>query len=185
MLKGEKMCRLEFRILNITCSYLVAFKPSIWISSSALKRRLASCSVSEPRLAHRASISSLNMVLGAWNRAYSHVNRYVWDVNDIIQSNHCIQILSLTISNNKRTNFSLSPRYFEVSVLDDTLKNVVPHSVATALANIVLPVPANTRQLHKITTFCGYHSFGYAYPVVQPLRFPSMVGGYPWKIPAL
>lgn len=40
-----------------------------------------------------------------------------------------------------RTSFSLSPRYFEVNVDDETLKNVVPHSVATALANIVFPVP--------------------------------------------
>lgn len=52
----------------------------------------------------------------------------------------CI-ILGLTISKRILTNFSDSPRYFEVSVEDDTLKNVVPHSVATALASIVLPVP--------------------------------------------
>ena len=31
--------------------------------------------------------------------------------------------------------------YFEAKVEDETLKNVVPHSVATALASIVLPVP--------------------------------------------
>lgn len=48
---------------------------------------------------------------------------------------------SLTISNNRRTNFSDSPLYLDVSVEEDTLKKVVPHSVATALANIVLPVP--------------------------------------------
>lgn len=34
-----------------------------------------------------------------------------------------------------------SPRYLDASVEDDTLKKVVPHSVATALASIVLPVP--------------------------------------------
>lgn len=50
-------------------------------------------------------------------------------------------ITSLTISNNRRTNFSDSPLYFDVSVEDETLKNVVPHSVATALASMVLPVP--------------------------------------------
>lgn len=47
----------------------------------------------------------------------------------------------LTISNKSLTNISDSPRYFEVSVEDETLKNVVPHSVATAFANIVFPVP--------------------------------------------
>lgn len=52
------------------CSYLDAFRPSIWISSSALNRRLASCSVSVPRLAHSESISSMKIVLGAWWRAY-------------------------------------------------------------------------------------------------------------------
>lgn len=36
---------------------------------------------------------------------------------------------------------SLSPRHFEAKVAEDTLKNVVPHSVATALANSVFPVP--------------------------------------------
>jgi hypothetical protein len=47
----------------------------------------------------------------------------------------------LTISNSSRTNFSDSPRYLEVRVEEETLKNVVPHSVATALANMVFPVP--------------------------------------------
>lgn len=47
----------------------------------------------------------------------------------------------VTISKSSRTSFSDSPRYFEVSVDEDTLKNVVPHSVATAFANIVFPVP--------------------------------------------
>ena len=47
----------------------------------------------------------------------------------------------LTISNNSLTSFSDSPRYLEVRVEDETLKKVVPHSVATALANMVFPVP--------------------------------------------
>ncbi len=34
-----------------------------------------------------------------------------------------------------------SPRYLDASVEAVTLKNVVPHSVATAFASIVLPVP--------------------------------------------
>ena len=40
-----------------------------------------------------------------------------------------------------RTSFSLSPLHLLVSKLAVTLKKVVPHSVATDLANIVLPVP--------------------------------------------
>lgn len=46
-----------------------------------------------------------------------------------------------TISKSTRTSFSDSPLYLEVSVEEDTLKKVVPHSVATALANMVFPVP--------------------------------------------
>ena len=46
-----------------------------------------------------------------------------------------------TISNKRRTSFSDSPLYLDVRVEEDTLKNVVPHSVATAFASIVLPVP--------------------------------------------
>lgn len=43
----------------------------------------------------------------------------------------------LTISNRRRTSFSDS----EVRVEDETLKNVVLHSVATTLARSVFPVP--------------------------------------------
>lgn len=46
-----------------------------------------------------------------------------------------------TISNRILTSFSLSPRYLEVRVEEETLKKVVPHSVATALASSVFPVP--------------------------------------------
>ena len=48
---------------------------------------------------------------------------------------------SFTISKSSLTSFSDSPRYLEVSVEEETLKKVVPHSVATALASSVLPVP--------------------------------------------
>ena len=47
----------------------------------------------------------------------------------------------VTISKRSRTSFSDSPRYLEVRVEDDTLKKVVLHSVATALARRVFPVP--------------------------------------------
>ncbi len=50
-------------------------------------------------------------------------------------------LLGLTISKSSLTSFSDSPLYLEVSVEEDTLKKVVPHSVATALASMVLPVP--------------------------------------------
>jgi hypothetical protein len=36
---------------------------------------------------------------------------------------------------------SLSPRHFDANVAEETLKKVVPHSVATALAKRVFPVP--------------------------------------------
>jgi hypothetical protein len=36
---------------------------------------------------------------------------------------------------------SLSPRHLDASVAEDTLKNVVPHSVATALASMVCTRP--------------------------------------------
>jgi hypothetical protein len=60
------------------------------------------------------SISSKNTVAGAWY---------------------------LAISNKHRTNFSDSPRHFELSVEALTEKKVVWHSVATALASKVFPVP--------------------------------------------
>lgn len=80
--------------------------------TSALNLLEASCSDSSRPAEHNESISSMKIVEGAWN---------------------------LAISNKSRTSFSESPRYFEVRVDEDTLKKVVLHSVATALANIVLP----------------------------------------------
>merc|ERR1739836_51719 len=60
------------------------------------------------------------------------------------------------------TIFSESPRYFEVNEDEDTLKKEVLHSVATALANIVLPVPGGPtiktpfkgRRMPKIQVVC-------------------------------
>ena len=46
-----------------------------------------------------------------------------------------------TMSKSSRTSFSESPRYLEVRVEEETLKKVVLHSVATALASNVFPVP--------------------------------------------
>uniref|UniRef100_A0A0V0HG72 Putative ovule protein n=1 Tax=Solanum chacoense TaxID=4108 RepID=A0A0V0HG72_SOLCH len=44
-------------------------------------------------------------------------------------------------SNKHRTNHSLSPYHFAHNEEQVTLRNVVPHSVATALAKRVFPVP--------------------------------------------
>ena len=48
---------------------------------------------------------------------------------------------NLAISKMSFTIRSASPRYLEASVLDVSEKKVVPHSVATAFASSVLPVP--------------------------------------------
>mmetsp|Transcript_17720 Transcript_17720/g.44668 ORF Transcript_17720/g.44668 Transcript_17720/m.44668 type:complete len:202 (-) Transcript_17720:203-808(-) len=90
------------------------WQPSICVSSSVLTRRDASCSFCEPRCEHSESTSSMKMMEGAAARA---------------------------MSNRQRTMRSLSPRYLDASVADDTLKKVHPVSVATALASMVLPVP--------------------------------------------
>ena len=88
--------------------------PSSWVRISLFTLRLDSCSPSLPLDVHSESISSMKMVLGAF---------------------------CLAISKRHRTIFSDSPRYLLARVEDETLKNVVPHSVATALASIVFPVP--------------------------------------------
>jgi hypothetical protein len=72
-----------------------------------------------------ASSSSKNIVDGAWNRANS---------------------------NKTRTSFSESPRHLLTIVDADILKNVVLHSVATALANNVFPVPGGP---YKSNAFHG------------------------------
>mmetsp|Transcript_10270 Transcript_10270/g.22796 ORF Transcript_10270/g.22796 Transcript_10270/m.22796 type:complete len:226 (-) Transcript_10270:650-1327(-) len=89
--------------------------PSICISNSVFIRLEASCSPPSPSLDVRMeSISSRNIVLGPWY---------------------------LATSNSTRTSFSLSPRHLETNVEADMLKKVVLHSVATAFASSVLPVP--------------------------------------------
>eukprot|EP00362_Geleiidae_sp_MMETSP1317_P000789 CAMPEP_0201285518 /NCGR_PEP_ID=MMETSP1317-20130820/110297_1 /ASSEMBLY_ACC=CAM_ASM_000770 /TAXON_ID=187299 /ORGANISM="Undescribed Undescribed, Strain Undescribed" /LENGTH=110 /DNA_ID=CAMNT_0047610715 /DNA_START=392 /DNA_END=720 /DNA_ORIENTATION=+ len=88
--------------------------PSNWISSSVFIRREASCSLDASLLLMMESISSMKMVEGWW---------------------------CLARVNSNLTNFSLSPRHLLTMVEALMLKNVVWHSVATALASIVLPVP--------------------------------------------
>mmetsp|Transcript_21697 Transcript_21697/g.56613 ORF Transcript_21697/g.56613 Transcript_21697/m.56613 type:complete len:230 (+) Transcript_21697:497-1186(+) len=82
--------------------------------SSVLTRLEASCSEDAPRCPASESISSKKIVDGLRNRA---------------------------ISKSNRTIFSDSPRHLLLRVAADTLKKVVWHSCATALASIVLPVP--------------------------------------------
>lgn len=61
----------------------------------------------------------------------------------------------LTISKSSRTSFSDSPLYLLARLDVETLKNVVPHSVATALANMVLPVPGGpTINTPCMTSWC-------------------------------
>ena len=88
--------------------------PSICTSSSDLTRLDASCSFAPPRCPANESISSMKMVDGAWKRA---------------------------ISKRRRTIFSESPRHLEAKVDEVSEKKEVPHSVATAFARSVLPVP--------------------------------------------
>jgi len=62
-------------------------------------------------------------------------------INRPFQLLELLQNIKFTISNKSLTSFSDSPLYLEVSVDEDTLKKVVLHSVATAFASIVFPVP--------------------------------------------
>ena len=59
-------------------------------------------------------------------------------------TNKTIHLLGrkFTIKNNVLTNLSDSPNHLLKSVDAEMLKNVAPHSAATALANQVLPVPS-------------------------------------------
>mmetsp|Transcript_32491 Transcript_32491/g.85829 ORF Transcript_32491/g.85829 Transcript_32491/m.85829 type:complete len:205 (+) Transcript_32491:596-1210(+) len=96
-------------------------RPSIWISSSVFIRRLPSCSPppSPPRAPMRESSSSMKIVEGWWCRA---------------------------MSKRTRISFSESPRHFETTVEAEMLKKVVSHSVATALARSVFPVPGGPKR---------------------------------------
>ena len=78
--------------------------------------------------------------------------------------------LTRTISNKMRMSFSDSPRYLELRLDEDTLKNDVWHSVATALASIVLPVPGGPkistplqqqRKANEYDYWLTYHVFTY------------------------
>ena len=82
--------------------------------------------MTHPRALQRESISSMKIVLGAYARASS---------------------------NKHRTMRSLSPRHLEARVTDEMLKKVVPHSVATALANKVF-LASSSWMANKSTNTC-------------------------------
>lgn len=107
----------ELEVAKTNTWSLELLSPSIWISSSLFMRRLASFSLfARPPLAPTsASSSSKNIVAGELCRA---------------------------ISNSTLTSFSDSPRHLLTSVDAVMLKKVVLHSVATALARSVFPVPS-------------------------------------------
>lgn len=74
--------------------------------------------------------------------SYSTHWRWLWLTSSPFREKESLHwSQTFTISNRRRTSFSDSPLYLEVRVDEDTLKNVVLHSVATALARRVFPVP--------------------------------------------
>ncbi|KAL1332162.1 hypothetical protein AAHE18_11G008000 [Arachis hypogaea] len=67
---------------------------------------------------------------------------------------------ALARSNKYRTMRSLSPRHLEDKVAEETLKRVVPHSVAIALARSVFPVPGGPNMrtpFHGLLIPCQNH----------------------------
>lgn len=96
-----------------TQSFAVRINPSSWMRSSVFIHLEASWSPSD-LVDMIESISSKNIVEGWWYQASS---------------------------NRTQTNFSESPHHLLTIVDADMLKKVVLHSVATAFAIIVFPVP--------------------------------------------
>lgn len=78
-----------------------------------------------------------------WERKNAPITRAHTQRLHYLNTQNVIRVTnwSLTISKRRRTSFSDSPLYLEVRVDEETLKNVVLHSVATALAKSVFPVP--------------------------------------------
>ena len=91
--------------------------PSNWRKNSVLIRRTQSCSPSF-RAESNESTSSMKTMEGC---------------------------NSLATAKSARTNFSPSPTYLDMSEEAEMLKKVAVLSLATALANIVLPLPAKVR----------------------------------------
>jgi hypothetical protein len=129
-------CQGRFVAASTNTSSFDFVNPSICTRSSVLSHRLASCSLDpSPLWLIRASISSKKMVLGA----------------------RC-----LASSNSTFTSFSESPRHLLTMEEAEMLKKVVLHSVATASASIVLPVPGGPKSripfhgVNRPVKYCGY-----------------------------
>uniref|UniRef100_A0A8W7PTZ5 Uncharacterized protein n=1 Tax=Anopheles coluzzii TaxID=1518534 RepID=A0A8W7PTZ5_ANOCL len=105
--------RLVAAITTIRSASELAGSPSNWTKNSVFRRRVASCSLLL-RSDSTESTSSMKMIDGCSSRA---------------------------TANRARTSFSPSPTYLLVSVAAEMLKNVAEHSVATARASSVLPLP--------------------------------------------
>jgi len=101
-----------------THSFADLISPSSWINSSVFILREASWSPSD-LVVMIESISSRNIVEGWWYRASSK---------------------------STLINFSESPHHLLTIVDAEMLKNVVRHSVATAFAIIVFPVPGGPKR---------------------------------------
>mmetsp|Transcript_19582 Transcript_19582/g.55206 ORF Transcript_19582/g.55206 Transcript_19582/m.55206 type:complete len:205 (-) Transcript_19582:122-736(-) len=139
-----------------TWSCVSRSRPSIWISSSVFMRRLPSCSPSPPpRALIRESSSSMKMVVGWWCRARS---------------------------NNTRMSFSESPRHFDTTVEAEMLKNVVSHSVATALASSVFPVPGGPK---RSTPFQGAKSPVKSWGYFSGMTTASLSNALAWPRPTM
>mmetsp|Transcript_22594 Transcript_22594/g.39013 ORF Transcript_22594/g.39013 Transcript_22594/m.39013 type:complete len:279 (-) Transcript_22594:491-1327(-) len=148
----------------------VVVAPSTCTMNSVFNRRDASCSFSL-RTDMRASISSKKITLGCCSRA---------------------------ISNSAFISFSPSPRYLEVTLEAEMEKKQNPDSLATALANRVLPVPGGPkrstpfgglrspvnksgRKLGKITASCRV-CFAYARPAISSQRTLGDLSNIPSRI---
>jgi len=73
-------------------------------------------------------------------------------IESISSKNIVLGAKCLAISNKTFINFSESPLHFETILLAEILKKVDLHSVATAFASIVFPVPGGP---NKSTPFQG------------------------------
>lgn len=122
--KGRKLSEnFDFNLLvaaittTLSFSKLPVGRPSNWIRNSVFKRRLDSWS-DWLRSDNRESISSMKMMAGWSSRA---------------------------TANKARTIFSPSPTYLLVSDAAEILKKVAEHSVATARARRVFPLPGGPK----------------------------------------
>ena len=142
--------------------------PSSWTSSSVFIRRLPSCSLKQRREKEviNEAISSRRTGLVKWIKGPSaefsfSLSRDTYEPPPpprwlIIASSSSRKIVdgawNRANSNRTRTSFSESPRHLLTMVDAEILKNVVLHSVATALARSVLPVPGGP---YKSNAFHG------------------------------